>query len=416
MYAQKQALAQKKNTSGATSVLDASSQSEGLQRKADMANNAAQREEVSRPNNTGMPDNLKSGIESLSGFSMDDVRVHYNSSKPATVQALAYTQGTDIHVAPGQEKHLPHEAWHVAQQMAGRVSPTTNINGMPVNDNAALEHEADVMGEKAVGQMYKNSSLHAPICKNTTTLVSQRVKYTTVDQLLDDVLKICNVRQPRERKKLIKKIHDTMNQNPNLITWYDDAVRHLANVDFVNHIIGANVYAGVKPKPRNEWEIGYEHSEEDTDTQPKASPEMLCILVLHELMHIDCAEKYNNPSGPEHLFTTYYNGDADAQDNLLFNISQLASLWQDENATLSDKKKINWINMRMGTLAALRPFGDYDTVLGDLVYYMISQNLTHLKTYHYANKLLAEANERRNNPGQAARVLKPKKHFWQFWR
>ena len=103
-----------------------------------------------RKNETGLPDNLKAGVESLSGFSLDNVRVHYNSSKPATVQALAYTQGTDIHVAPGQEKHLPHEAWHVAQQMAGRVSPTTNINGMPVNDNAALEHEADVMGEKAL--------------------------------------------------------------------------------------------------------------------------------------------------------------------------------------------------------------------------------------------------------------------------
>ena len=151
-HAQKQSLAQKKDVSSASFVLDASSQSESLQRKADLANNAAQRAEAPRPNNTGMPDNLKSGIESLSGFSMDDVRVHYNSSKPATVQALAYTQGTDIHVAPGQEKHLPHEAWHVAQQMAGRVSPTTNINGMPVNDNAGLEHEADVMGEKAVTQ------------------------------------------------------------------------------------------------------------------------------------------------------------------------------------------------------------------------------------------------------------------------
>ena len=151
-YAQRQTTAQKKDASSASSVLDNSSQSESLQRKADMANNATQRAEAPRPNNTGMPDNLKSGIESLSGFSMDDVRVHYNSSKPATVQALAYTQGTDIHVAPGQEKHLPHEAWHVAQQMAGRVSPTTNINGMPVNDNAALEHEADVMGENAVGQ------------------------------------------------------------------------------------------------------------------------------------------------------------------------------------------------------------------------------------------------------------------------
>lgn len=100
-------------------------------------------------NETGMPDNLKAGIEGLSGFSMDDVRVHYNSDKPATVQALAYTQGTDIHVAPGQEQHLPHEAWHVAQQMAGRVEPTTEVGGLPVNDSIELEHEADVMGARA---------------------------------------------------------------------------------------------------------------------------------------------------------------------------------------------------------------------------------------------------------------------------
>lgn len=100
-------------------------------------------------NETGMPDNLKAGIEDLSGFSMDDVRVHYNSDKPATVQALAYTQGTDIHVAPGQEQHLPHEAWHVAQQMAGRVEPTTEVGGLPVNDSIELEHEADVMGARA---------------------------------------------------------------------------------------------------------------------------------------------------------------------------------------------------------------------------------------------------------------------------
>lgn len=104
---------------------------------------------VQKKNETGMPDRLKVGVEELSGLAMDDVRVHYNSDKPATVQALAYTQGTDIHVAPGQEQHLPHEAWHVAQQMAGRVEPTTEVGGMPVNDNVALEHEADVMGAKA---------------------------------------------------------------------------------------------------------------------------------------------------------------------------------------------------------------------------------------------------------------------------
>lgn len=115
---------------------------EGLQMKSDTVFQQ-------KPNNTGLPDNLKAGVESLSGFSMDDVKVHYNSSQPATVQALAYTQGTDIHVAPGQERHLPHEAWHVAQQLAGRVEPTTEVGGMPVNDNIGLEHEADVMGARA---------------------------------------------------------------------------------------------------------------------------------------------------------------------------------------------------------------------------------------------------------------------------
>lgn len=62
-----------------------------------------------------MPDNLKRASKASPGFSKDDVRVHYNSDKSATVQALAYTQGTYIHAAPVQERHLPHEAWHVAQ-------------------------------------------------------------------------------------------------------------------------------------------------------------------------------------------------------------------------------------------------------------------------------------------------------------
>jgi len=69
-----------------------------------------------KPNNTGLPDNLKSGVEQLSGISLDGVKVHYNSEKPAQLNALAYAQGTDIHVGPGQEQHLPHEAWHVVQQ------------------------------------------------------------------------------------------------------------------------------------------------------------------------------------------------------------------------------------------------------------------------------------------------------------
>lgn len=107
--------------------------------------------QVPKPNNTGLPDQLKTGIESLSGMSMDHVKVHYNSSQPAQLNAHAYAQGSDIHVAPGQEQHLPHEAWHVVQQAQGRVKPTMQMKqGVPVNDDEGLEHEADVMGAKAL--------------------------------------------------------------------------------------------------------------------------------------------------------------------------------------------------------------------------------------------------------------------------
>ena len=102
------------------------------------------------PNSTGLPDELKSGMESLSGHSLDDVKVHYNSAKPAQLNAHAYAQGTNIHLASGQEQHLPHEAWHVVQQKQGRVQPTMQMNGAPINDNPGLEKEADVMGSKAV--------------------------------------------------------------------------------------------------------------------------------------------------------------------------------------------------------------------------------------------------------------------------
>ena len=105
---------------------------------------------TSAPNRTGLPDGLKAGVEALSGISLDPVRVHYNSSRPAELNALAYAQGTDIHVGPGQEQHLPHEAWHVVQQMEGRVHPTVQAKGVEINDDAGLEKEADEMGQQAV--------------------------------------------------------------------------------------------------------------------------------------------------------------------------------------------------------------------------------------------------------------------------
>jgi hypothetical protein len=131
-----------------------------------------------KSNGTGLPDDLKAGIESLSGMSMDHVRVVYNSSKPAEVQALAYAEGSVIHVAPGQEAHLPEEAWHVVQQMQGKVKATTEVNHSPVNDDRRLEDEAREMGAKAL-------SLHAPA--QETPLQSAPVTGSPVKQLKSEI-------------------------------------------------------------------------------------------------------------------------------------------------------------------------------------------------------------------------------------
>lgn len=117
-----------------------------------------------KANKTGLPDNVKSGIENLSGIGLNDVKVHYNSHKPAQMKANAFTQGNQIHIGPGQDKYIGHEAWHVVQQKQGRVKPTTQEGGLPVNDSPALEREADVMGGKAM--QFKK--------ENTRQLVSLR--------------------------------------------------------------------------------------------------------------------------------------------------------------------------------------------------------------------------------------------------
>lgn len=124
-------------------------------------------------NNTGLPDNLKTGVENLSGHDMSDIRVHYNSSQPEQLGALAYTQGTNIHVAPGQERHLPHEAWHVVQQAQGRVSPTTQMKGFQINDNEGLEREATEMGNKALALNKKSPQITPSV--NSRPLQTKRV-------------------------------------------------------------------------------------------------------------------------------------------------------------------------------------------------------------------------------------------------
>lgn len=161
-------------------------------------------------NLTGLPDNIKAGVENLSGIDMSDVRVRYNSDKPAEVGALAYTQGIDIHVASGQERHLPHEMWHVVQQKQGKVQPTKNFNKILINDDLELEREADLNGTKILQKMHSlesTASEEEPHIENGTNsqIIQRDVGFEFETGWQVDHAEVINKNSPLEYFPLKKK-------------------------------------------------------------------------------------------------------------------------------------------------------------------------------------------------------------------
>jgi hypothetical protein len=103
-----------------------------------------------------LPDAFRLQMERAFGADFRAVRVHEDPSA-AELGALAFTRGTDIHVAPGRydpsgqagRELLGHELAHVVQQAQGRVRPTGQASGVAANTDPALEHEADHLGDRA---------------------------------------------------------------------------------------------------------------------------------------------------------------------------------------------------------------------------------------------------------------------------
>lgn len=139
-----------------------------------------------RPNLTGIPAQLKLELEERSGMSFDDVRVHYSSDRPARLNALAYTQGNQVYVGPGQEKHLRHELGHVVQQKLGQVPVTRKVNGMPVNDNPQLEAQADHFLSQGIRLPVHEERRHRSVIQRCSG------KDEFVDQYLGNLQKLLN--------------------------------------------------------------------------------------------------------------------------------------------------------------------------------------------------------------------------------
>ena len=127
-----------------------------IQRKATMATPSDTRPLAVSDGGKALPDGVRGKMEGALGMDFSRVRVHEGPQARA-MGALAYTQGTDIHFAPGQyqphsqrgQELIGHELTHVVQQAEGRVQATRQMKGVGLNDNPALEREADDRGREA---------------------------------------------------------------------------------------------------------------------------------------------------------------------------------------------------------------------------------------------------------------------------
>lgn len=137
------------------------------------------------PASTGgapMPAPVQAKMEHAFGADFSAVRVHEGPQAEA-MGALAYTQGTDIHFAPGQyapgsqrgQELLGHELTHVVQQAQGRVSTPAQGKGGVINEDPSLEREADQLGARAArGEQVSRSP--APARPTVQAQIVQRVK------------------------------------------------------------------------------------------------------------------------------------------------------------------------------------------------------------------------------------------------
>lgn len=102
-----------------------------------------------------LPEAVRARMEAAFGVNFASVRIHEGPQATA-IDALAYTQGTDIHFAPGRydplssvgQRLLGHELTHVVQQQAGQV-PRPQAKSSSIVQDWALEAEADLLGAQA---------------------------------------------------------------------------------------------------------------------------------------------------------------------------------------------------------------------------------------------------------------------------
>lgn len=401
----------------------------------------AKQEAPTEANLTGMPNQLKSGVEALSGMDMSDVRVHRNSGKPAQLNALAYAQGNEIHLGPGQEQHLPHEAWHVVQQRQGRVQATMQMAGMGVNDDAGLESEADLMGEKAevglahlVGDGKRQDPTPKPLYRAAQLAPSGSVAAAQrrLIEAIDGSPRVTAQRQAIAGMGLQAKTvqrFDPEKEKEHLgeqagrwripFFWHsdnkirrDEVLKQILKEAYTllesNSVKLESVTdegSGMTPRGVRLEDRHYRIKIDDTSPWGNGNDEFdatenrIRSVILHELIHVAADQTYQinqNENSVDRAFNVDSReemSDVQEDDRIYKEIDRIDLLVDDDTAILDDEKE--YVKFRINR--AREWSRELDTVMSELVYYFDLQNISASSVTSIAiTALAAERHQRRS--------------------
>jgi len=386
-----------------------------------------------KPNLTGIPLQMKQSFERSSGLSFDDVRVHYRSTLPSQLGALAYTQGAHVYIAPGQERHLGHELGHVVQQKQGRVQATSQLGGVKRNTSPAMEQEADALCRQAEqGMSQPIQRRQAPASE-----VVQMKRYTSIHEMLAD---ICGEAEANETEALIR-------EDPVLSELYDDAEEQIGYCDISGNKKSIQITALASTAAPRKYQVDYTKY---PGSDPKAPFESKWFIgaLLHELGHAAVDTQYrqgvpgaepaaedrflnlNLPPMPVRPDTSgkteaeiaaeerayeaeqaAYRGVFTSADDLFRNnIARLREAGRRDEAKLRKKAQKKQKNQnvyeylfgdgaghtnRIDYMQSDYPY-HYDVVLGEMMYHLQTIDATDTATYQLLREMLQEANDRRH--------------------
>jgi hypothetical protein len=258
--------------------------------------------------------------------------------------AHAFARGAEVHLAPGQERHLPHELWHVVQQKQGRVRATGRANGVPLNDDSNLEREADLFSRRAVAPAKERVAKPA----SAAMAVAQRVKDPNLERL-QNMLK-------KSKDPVLKKILAEA-----IATYADKAV----SVGYTSGGVSQTEVVRKLGARTGKYRVAVD--EKEAPTRPHQES-----FLLHELTHVAVDRKY--PIHAENPALTSYNAQSQASVQAegalrAAIVLQIEAQIERDKAVLSGKPSI-YAHLSDRITRAGIVSQEFDTVITELFYYI----------------------------------------------